>query len=65
MTSESKRKGDKKMYYILTKKEEKTVAHTDFIDIAEMIAKGFTEECVIRWSAGNNDIAEGKKFNET
>ena len=53
------------MYFILTKKEEKTVAHTDFIDIAEMIAKNFTEECVIRWSAGNNDNAEGRKFNET
>ena len=53
------------MYYILTKKKEKTVAHTDFIDIAEMIAKDFTEECVIRWAAGNNDKVEGRKFNET
>ena len=53
------------MYYILTKKDEKTVARTDFVDVANMIADGFTEECLVRWVTINTEIPEGQKFSET
>ena len=53
------------MYFIMTKKDEQTIANTNFLDVAEMIAANFTEDCVIRWSTWTGDKAEGRKFNET
>lgn len=52
------------MYYIMTEKDEITVAMSKFEDVADLIAKNFTETCIIRWSEGNKNNEEHKNFAE-
>ena len=52
------------MYFIMTKKSEITIATSKYEDVANLIAKSFTEDCIVRWAPWSDGHKEHENFSE-
>ena len=62
VVTKGKEKEIKKMYFVMTVKDETTIVMSKFEDIAMMIARNFTEECVVRKVVDDKYTAVTKNF---